>query len=94
MTMEHLGILPSFLWTTDLRPAAEQINERYQHGGGWNPMEGWKVDRVTGVAQYPEDPLLQPLAVAMLGAERLYFYDGSWLCIMQPDGSFEVGRVD
>jgi hypothetical protein len=35
------------------------------------------------------------VAKATLHHEKLLlFMPGSWLCIVQPDGSFEVGRVD
>jgi hypothetical protein len=30
----------------------------------------------------------------MLRDEEIRFYDYSWLAIVQPDGSFEVARVD
>lgn len=37
MTVEQLGYIPLFFAADDPRPAAEQLNERYAHGGGWRP---------------------------------------------------------
>ena len=33
-----LGFLPMMLDDEDPRPAAEQLNETYAHGGGWMPF--------------------------------------------------------
>lgn len=38
MTPEMLGLIPSFLSESDPRPAREQFDENYQHGGGWRPL--------------------------------------------------------
>jgi hypothetical protein len=37
-----LGLIPDFIFEWDERSAAEQINERYAHGGGWRPMTSGK----------------------------------------------------
>ena len=93
-TPEHLGYLPTFFSEHDPRPAAVQLDENYKHGGGWNPLPGWKMNPVTRRIQYPGDPSLTPIATTMLHDERLLFYDYAIFCIVQPDGSFECGRVD
>jgi hypothetical protein len=88
---EILGIVPSFLNEDDPRPAHEQINDRYI--SGWHPMSGFKMDdRCT--LFYSGDPPLPAIAMTMLRDERITFYSGAWLAITQPDGTFEVGRVD
>lgn len=81
MTEDHLGLIPFFLSEKDDRPAREQIDHHYQHGGGWRPINGFKLNakftkldktsspfvmsRQLGV-KYPGDPMLKPLAVARM----------------------------
>jgi hypothetical protein len=37
---EHLGSLPKMLNEHDPRPAREQLDAGYRHGGGWSPFKG------------------------------------------------------
>lgn len=92
-TMELLGLLPSFFSESDPRPAKDQINERYAHGGGWHPMKKWKRTNETTL-QYPGDRPIKPMAVGRLREERIFLYPYSWVMILQPNGDFEVSRVD
>lgn len=91
-TPEHLGALPGFLDPADPRPAREQFQARYQWGG-WSPTPGWRM-RADGVLQYPGDDPLPVLAETILGTERVLFYPHAWVAIVQPDGAFEVARLD
>lgn len=93
MTDEHLGFLPSFLSEDDPAPAREQIDKNYAHGGGWRPMKEWTM-ATNDTIKYPGDPRLRPLARAKLRDETILFYDCAILAIVQPDGSFEIARVD
>jgi len=90
--MNVAGFLPDFFSEDDPRPAAEQLDENYQHGGGWRPMKGW--DLVGGKVVYPGDPPLEPVSEAALRGEKLTLFQYDFLLIQQGDGSFEVGRVD
>jgi hypothetical protein len=93
MTHDMLGFLPYFLNHSDERPAKEQFNTNYAHGGGWRPMSGFKM--MPGQAlKYPGDPLLRPLARARFRNELILFYDCAIVAIVQPDGSFEASRMD
>lgn len=92
--MEHLGYLPNFVSESDPRPAKEQYAENYAHGGGWRPMQGWQMNRMTFAITYPGDPQLRPFAFTKLRDERIFFYPTSQVAIVQPDGSFEVCRMD
>lgn len=109
MMPEYLGLIPSFLTDWDARPAKEQINDNYQHGGGWRPIDKFKLVKPvtdlerhispyrvarTLILEYPGDPPLKPLAVAQIRDETIVFYDGAFLAIFQPDYSFEVARID
>lgn len=97
MTPEMLGYVPTFFDEEDPRRAAEQIRDRYI--GGWAPLSGF-VMLPDGTLLYGDqtaedaDPPLQPLASADFRHERLVFYPHAWLAIVQPDGSYEVSRVD
>lgn len=89
---EAAGFIPQFLSEADPRPAARQFDEAYAHGGGWRPMEGWERD---GVAiRYPGDPALRPIAAVWLRHELIAVYPHAWVAIFQPDGRFEVARMD
>jgi hypothetical protein len=89
-----LGFLPGLIHEGDERPVAEQLNDRYRHGGGWQPMPGFTLNPGTLALKYPEDPPMHPLAMSTLREEMLVFYDYAFLMILQGDGSFEVSRVD
>ena len=89
-----LGFLPSFLSEKDPRPAAEQIHAHYGHGGGWNPQSGFTLHRETLALSYPGDPAMRPLAASKLRDQMIYFYDYSYVLILEKDGKFEVARVD
>lgn len=90
---EYLGMIPYFLTPADPRPAREQFDENYQHGGGWKVFKGHSMDP-DGTLHYPGDPALPPLAEAKLRDETIRFYDYAWVSITQPDGTFEVCRMD
>jgi hypothetical protein len=93
MTPEHLGLLPMMLSEDDPRPAKEQLNESYAHGGGWRPFAGFKL-KADNTLTYPEDPPLKPLAQLQFRNELIVFYDSAWVAIIQEDRSFEVNRMD
>lgn len=90
---DHLGMIPSFFSESDPRPAREQIAERYAHGGGWSPLEGWK-SFPDGSIQYPGDPPKLVLWETKLRSETIRVYFNAWVGIFQEDGSFEVARID
>ena len=91
---EQLGFIPDFLSDRDERPAREQINERYAHGGGWRPLPGWTFDAKTMILQYPGDPPLRPLAFTTLHGEVIIFYPHAQVLILTSDGKYEVARMD
>lgn len=93
MTPEHLGLLPGMLDANDPRPAREQLDSNYQHGGGWHPMKGHVLGPDNSLT-YPGDPPLPPLAFTRLRDELIVYYDYSFVAIIQPDRTFEVCRMD
>ncbi len=90
-TFEMLGFIPSFLSEKDPRPAAEQFNEHYI--SGWRPFAGFTM-LPNGDLSYPEDPPTRLLAETKLRDETIRFYDCAWVAIIQPDGSYEICRMD
>ena len=94
VTPEWLGFLPTFFSPRDPRPAREQIHTAYLHGGGWRPQKGFTYNPQTRTMKYPGDPAFKPLAIAKLREETLIFYEAEYLAIIQPDGSFEMARVN
>src|SRR5262245_27921658 len=93
MTEEHLGLLPMMLSEDDPRPAREQFDQNYQHGGGWNPFDGFKL-RDDNWLTYPGDPPTMPVAWTRLRDELIVLYQHAWVAIIQPDRSYEVCRMD
>lgn len=91
---ELVGYIPDFLSLDDPRPAKEQLNENYAHGGGWNPMKGWTFNPLNQFLKYPGDPALIPVARAQLRHEEIFIYPHAWVVIAHQDGSFEVARLD
>jgi hypothetical protein len=100
------GFLPGFFDESDSRPAKEQLHENFQHGGGFMSMPGFSLERadipyeegdallIYDKGSEDEEPPLEELGRAKLRDETLIFFNYSWLAIVQPDGSFEVTRVD
>lgn len=93
-TEDMLGFIPQFLSPADDRPAAVQFHNAYQHGGGWSPFEGFTMDPNTFAVKYPGDPAIPALAIASLRDERIVVYPHAWVAIIQPDGSWELARMD
>jgi hypothetical protein len=91
---EYLGFLPEMLNEQDERPAREQYDSNYQHGGGWRPFgeDQWIREELT--ITYPGDPPLTPVAMTKLREEEIYFYPYALVMILQKDGSFEIARMD
>ena len=89
-----VGFIPSFLDRFDPRPAREQLDANYVHGGGWKPMRRWSFDPASHAISYPGDPPLKPVAIIRMRDERIYISESAWVCIVQPDGAFEVARMD
>lgn len=73
-THEMLGMIPYFLSEHDKRPAREQFDTAYRHGGGWNPTKRWTYDPATRSIKYPGDPSIGPLAEARLRDETIFIY--------------------
>ena len=100
--LEDLGFIPSFLNDADPRPAKQQLDEAYQHGGGWRPMgSSSKLGNFTLDAAaeltYRDDDVsehYEPIGAIRLRNETIYVYRHDFVCIRQKDGTFEVARMD
>jgi len=89
-----VGIVPHFLDEEDPRPAREQFNEKYAHGGGWRPSKGFSLDEKDMVIRYPGDPPLRPVAMWRFRDEMILMYPYALVMVVQPDSSFEIARMD
>jgi len=92
-TPEHLGLVPGFLSEDDPRPAREQFDERYAHGGGWRPQGGFTFGP-RYLLRYPGDPPMMPIARTRFRNELIMLYPYAYVAIVQPDQSFEICRMD
>jgi hypothetical protein len=93
VTMAHLGQLPFWFDAADPRPARQQINSAYPFGG-WRPFHGFTMEPGTHNIDYPGDPRMPPLAQGWLREELIILYPHDWVGIVQPDGTFEIARID
>ncbi len=73
-------------------PAFRPEGLGYLQFGGWRPFHGFTVT-ARGL-EYPNDPPQPLLAEARLRNEVVRLYKGSWVAIIQPDGSHEIARMD
>jgi hypothetical protein len=93
--LDMIGIIPEFLSEDDPRPAREQLNDNYAHGGGWQPFKGHTLVPEDGFKLcYPGDPPLRPIAFIRLRRERIVIYPHAWVMILQDDNTFEICRMD
>jgi hypothetical protein len=90
-TLEMLGFLPSFLDEEDPRSAREQFNTNYI--SGWNPTPGFKM-QANGDLSYSKDLPTKLLMEARFRDETIRFYQHAWVAVIQPDGSYEISRMD
>lgn len=93
-SIEELGLLRYMLSNFNEKPAREQFNYHYKHGGGWRPIDGFEFDKSTYALTYPGDEPMHPWASTRLRYELILIYPYSFVAIVQPDGSFEVARMD
>jgi hypothetical protein len=89
-TIEHLGFIPGFLDEADPRAAREQFDEHYV--SGWHPLPKFRLDGERLL--YPGDPPLRPYARINFREEAILIYEGDFVVIVQPDGSFEGARMN
>lgn len=91
---DMLGLIPSFLNEADERPAREQLDACYGHGGGWRPFPGFIVNAATRTLLYKDDPPLHWVAATSLREETIVIYQHAWVMVIQPDNSYEISRMD
>lgn len=87
---ETLGIIPFFLSLADPRPAKEQFDSNYV--GGWRHLKGFTMTE--DAILFPGDPPMPLLAETRLRDETIRLYASAWVAIVQPDGTYEISRMD
>ena len=88
-----VGLIPTFIKHDDLRPLADQFQERYI--GGWNPIKGFKLDIDTMELTYPGDPVFIPLVFAPYRDEVLWIYDHAIVLIFNTSTqTYQISIMD
>lgn len=93
-TLDDWGLIPDFLDTDDPRPAREQINENYAHGGGWQAFDKFTFDVENEILTYPGDPPMRKISTMIFRDEQLHMFESAWVVILQQNGSWEAARLD
>lgn len=88
-----LGLIPYFLDEADERSAKEQIHASYAYGGGWRSFNGFELKADNSI-KHPGGPALRPIAYAKLRDEEIFIYPYARVLIRQPNGDFEIARID
>jgi hypothetical protein len=93
-----VGTIPNGLSENDPADAVTQLDNSYQHGGGWRDFPGFTlVDRVQPNGprlEYAGDPPTRAVAQWKLRDERIVLFEHAWVAVIQPDGAFRVSRMD
>lgn len=93
-TLDDVGLIPHWLDEEDPRPATEQLDEHYAHGGGWRPFPGFALNFKSLQMSYPGDPPMFPLAIMRLRKEMILVYPHAWVVVIRPNRTYEVCRMD
>ena len=92
-----VGWLPIIFQEGDPRTAQEQADDRYSHGGGWMPFEGFKLGNSGSSLNlvYEGDRPMNELARANFRDQTLVLFEGSWIGLIEADGTLaSVSRMD
>lgn len=94
-----LSVLIYFLNTDDPRGAVAQLNDSYAHSGGWRSFKGFALLQKPGGPlawrlSYPGDPPMRARAYCHLREETCVLFQSDWVAVVQPDGSYDVARLD
>ena len=95
---QRAGHLPQIIINRDARSAQEQVNARYQHGGGWRSVEGFKLgwpraDEYS-LNYEGEEPLREVSRALFHGTQVLVLFKYSYLAIVEADKLIDVSRID
>jgi hypothetical protein len=66
----------------------------YSHGGGWHPSATKFKLYEKGLYAIDYGEHFGQIAEINFRQERIILHDSSYVAIVQPDGSFEVARMD
>jgi hypothetical protein len=56
--------------------------------------DGWTLGDDDSLTYFRDRGTYRPIAEMLINSERVIVYECSWVCIVQPDRSFEVARMD
>ena len=95
--IEALGYVPHFLNEDDPRPAVEQIDSNYAHGGGWHDFEGFDVQQDEKGRYrifYPGDHTYQEQARILFRDEVIVAFSYAWFLVATPGKTPRIARLD
>jgi hypothetical protein len=73
-------------------PIYRQLDTNWPHWQCYPPGMKWEL-LPDDYLYHPNIGTLIPAAAAWLGQEKIVVYNYRLICIVQPDGSFTVGRI-
>ena len=94
-TIEMAGFIPAWLSDENPKSPKQQLHDGYKFGG-WDPFKGFtKLDDKDRL-HYPGDPPQAPIIEWRFDnhPQRVLLYKYSWVAVVEPDGTFEVCRMD
>jgi len=95
---DRVGFLGLIFLHGDPRPAVDQINDRYAHVPGFYTNDDWAKNfklLPNGNLKYPGDEPFEPVGFTTLDSgEVVTIYDGAFVRITQPNGSYVITRMD
>jgi hypothetical protein len=89
---EMWGFILTFLDTDDPRGAKEQFDQHYI--GGWHSFQGFTFDKTTMELRYKGDPPYKMMSALFFRDEVIVLYPHSWVMVIQPDGDWEISRMN
>lgn len=96
-----MGYIPHFLDSKSTQTVEEQINFNYAHGGGWRPMNGFKLNSgnsnpLLWNLRYPGDPIFRAIGYCYPKPDVIFVvFSHAWCMIMNTKtGEKEIARMD
>lgn len=94
---DAVGFVLFMLNDDNPKSAQEQLDDGYQHGGGFTPFKGHTLHlNESGYSlSYPgdDDPTLE-VSRTKLRDETIVMFEHAWVAIIQPDGTYVIARMD
>ena len=92
---EELGLIPSMINMFSEDDVATQLDNNYQHGGGFRNQEGFTYSHDDNDSMsYSDDPPMYPIAKFVAGSETVFVYPHAYVAVIQEDETHVISRMD